>query len=223
MLRHLANVIAGQVSSWNDVFGDRLTTLQNNNNQLIKRVGTDPISQAFGDSEIGISPRHQDAILISKRVLALFRLSLLTTSDIMMAILLGDKAAPFVKVKIKSISSQTADRLITSTCAGLIVTTTVPEPYKLYRKLMLYTLCHISQTEEYTNEFVEKLKQQPVDKYFPTITDNILTLLNRRDDIASLAGVEILIGEIAVSFRTTFVDKLVMSSDGELEKFLTIR
>jgi len=56
---YLTNVVTGQNAAWNDVFGDRFLTLQNKNNQLINRIGKDPVSLAFGNSEIGISrPAH---------------------------------------------------------------------------------------------------------------------------------------------------------------------
>lgn len=223
MLQHLTNVITGQNAAWNDVFGDRFLTLQNKNNQLINRVGKDPVSLAFGDSEIGISPRHQGAVLTSKQVLALTRLSLLTSADILMSIVLGGKYAPLLKVKIKSISPEIADGLIGNTCAGLIIATTMPETHTLYRNLMLQTLCLITSNAGQIYDFVNTLKQRPADKYFLTISDNILTQLDCRDDIASLAGVEMFIGKMAVSFRTTFVDRLITNDDEKLDELLTIR
>jgi len=223
MLQHLTNVITGQNAAWNDAFGDRFVTLQNKNNRLINRVDKDPVSLAFGNSEIGISPRHQGAVLTSKRVLALTRLSLLTSADILMPIILGGKYAPLLKVKIRSISPKVSDELIGNTCAGLIVATTAPETHTLYRNLMIQTLCHITSNSRQIYDFVNTLKQQPIDKYFLTISDNILTQLSCRDDIASLAGVETFIGEMAVSFRTTFVDSLITSDDEKLDELLTIR
>ena len=221
MLQKLKNIVCGHNGRWNATFGAYFTFLQEANNTLIRRIGTDPITRLYDGTRAEYTNEHATFLFVSKVTLALNRFILVMTAEALEFAILGERFSPMLDVPMRQIDPEQVRSLTLGTAVGLAFCGTEPSEYHSIRNLLITTQKKISENPLEVQEYSGMYAAGGHTKYFNILSRHILDVLkmDHAEHVASCAGLMTYFSHTAVTVRE-FTDRLISADEGELRKIL---